>query len=169
MHAIAWGTRLMGKVDAVPSKFHVATEFGHFCYLPLIPKGSWIITWEVHRGLQGAFVGKRIPLSWKSYAVAWIRVFSGGLFVWCAMATPGFLFGFLSEPSRFPAGAPIFFALVLATVAALHIGPYWIPGVGRATARRAAELERILCSAPDGDATTPPTSNARPWPPQARE
>jgi hypothetical protein len=37
---IVWGSRLYGKVDAVPGLFHVATRFGHIWYLPLIPMGS---------------------------------------------------------------------------------------------------------------------------------
>jgi hypothetical protein len=47
---IIWGSRLYGKTDEVPGLVQVATRFGHFDYLPLIPMGSHLIFEETGDG-----------------------------------------------------------------------------------------------------------------------
>lgn len=66
---IIWGSRLYGKVDEVPGLFHVATTFGHFWYIPLIPMGSMVVLAKDGSSVQGM----KIPLSAKSIFVAWGR------------------------------------------------------------------------------------------------
>jgi len=66
---IVWGTRMMGKVDAVPGVGHVATKFFYLQYLPLIPVESYLIYREVGEQIHGI----RIPFSPKSIFVAWLR------------------------------------------------------------------------------------------------
>ncbi|HZH79234.1 MAG TPA: hypothetical protein VEY88_24620 [Archangium sp.] len=63
------GTRLFGKVDAVPNLGHVATKFFHINLLPLIPIESYFVVAQVRKG----WVGVVIPINWKSVAVAWSR------------------------------------------------------------------------------------------------
>jgi hypothetical protein len=67
---IIWGTTHAGKVDEVPGLFHVVTQFGHLYYLPLIPTGSYIV---LEKMPDGGFRGASIPLSFKSWLVAWLR------------------------------------------------------------------------------------------------
>jgi len=64
-----YGSRLFGKVDAVPGLGHVATKFGHLNYLPLIPLEGWLVMSEGGEGWRGL----SIPLSGKSVLVAWAR------------------------------------------------------------------------------------------------
>ena len=66
---IIWGSRYYGKVDEVPGLFHVATQFGHLWYIPLIPMGSMVILAKEGNTIRGA----KIPLSAKSIFVAWGR------------------------------------------------------------------------------------------------
>jgi hypothetical protein len=63
------GTRLFGKVDAVPNLGHVATKFFHINLLPLIPIESYFVVAQYPKG----WVGVVIPTSRKSVAVAWLR------------------------------------------------------------------------------------------------
>ncbi len=65
---IIWGTRLYGKTDKVPGLFHVATKFGHFWYIPLIPLGSIIVLEETSEGWQGLPMGIRL----KSIFLGWM-------------------------------------------------------------------------------------------------
>jgi hypothetical protein len=66
---IIYGTRLMGKVDRVEALGHVATQFFHLYYVPLIPTGSYLVLSE-----QGDdFRGVSVPLSFKSIVTAWLR------------------------------------------------------------------------------------------------
>lgn len=74
-----FGTQRYGKVDQVPGLFHVATEFFHVQYIPLIPVKSWLVIDSTVQG--GRFRG--VPLGWygKSIFFAWLRFgsFIGGL------------------------------------------------------------------------------------------
>lgn len=79
---IVFGSRLYGKVDAVPGLGHVATKFGHIYYVPLIPTEGWLVVGEEGNGWRG----QAIPMSGKSVLVAWARaaflaVGIGSLFV----------------------------------------------------------------------------------------
>jgi hypothetical protein len=64
-----FGLRLFGRVDSVPGRFYVATEFYHVQLLPIVPMQSWLIT----RQEGGSWEGVKIPLCRKSVAVAWVR------------------------------------------------------------------------------------------------
>jgi len=76
---IIWGTTHAGKVDEVPGMFHVVTQFGHLYYIPLIPTGSYIV---LEKNSDGGFRGVSIPISFKSWLVAWLRAA-------CVVATIG--------------------------------------------------------------------------------
>ena len=101
---IIYGTRLMGKVDQVEALGHVATQFFHLYYVPLIPTGSYLVLSE-----QGDdFRGVSVPLSFKSVLTAWLRAGTFLGFVVCTIvaivtiadkkneAVPGIAFGFLA-------------------------------------------------------------------------
>ena len=64
---IVWGTQLYGRVDAVPGLGKVATSFGHFMFLPLIPTQSYFVLEERHNDYQGIPLG----LSMKSVAAGY--------------------------------------------------------------------------------------------------
>ncbi len=67
---IVWGSRLYGKVDAVPGVCHLATNFGHLYYIPLIPMGTVVVYGSAPEGdLVSEF-----SWSFKSILVAWLRV-----------------------------------------------------------------------------------------------
>jgi len=66
---IIYGTNFYGRVDEVPGIFHVVTEFEHLYAFPLIPRKSFLVLDEEPGGARVV----RIPLSWKSVFVAWLR------------------------------------------------------------------------------------------------
>jgi hypothetical protein len=66
---IVWGSRFYGKVDEVPGLCHVATQFGHVYYIPLIPVGTYAVIAEQGDNFQGV----PLPLSGKSVLTAWLR------------------------------------------------------------------------------------------------
>lgn len=66
---LVWGTRLYGRVDDMPGGPHVATRFGHFWYIPLIPMNSSLII--AKDGKQ--YHHLPIPISFKSILLAWIQ------------------------------------------------------------------------------------------------
>ena len=66
---IVWGTRMMGKVDAVPGVGHVATRFFYLQYVPLIPLETYLVFREVGEEIHGV----KIPFSPKSIFTAWLR------------------------------------------------------------------------------------------------
>lgn len=78
---IIYGTRLFGKCDEIPGAGHVATQFFHVYFLPLIPMGSHFVI----EGSKSGSQYKAIPLSlsWRSIGFAWLR----------ASAALGLLFG----------------------------------------------------------------------------
>ena len=67
---IWFGKRLYGKVDEVPGVFHVATQFFHLQFFPLIPLQSLIV-------LAGTDGERGVPtaMSLKSVLMAWFRAF----------------------------------------------------------------------------------------------
>jgi hypothetical protein len=67
---IWFGKRLFGKVDQVPGLFHVATQFFHIQFCPLIPLQSVIV-------LAGTDGERGVPtsMSLKSVLMAWFRAF----------------------------------------------------------------------------------------------
>jgi hypothetical protein len=74
-----FGSRMYGKVDQVPGLFHVATQFAHVQFIPLVPIKSWLVIDSTVQG--GRFRG--VPLGWhgRSIFFAWLRFGSciGGL------------------------------------------------------------------------------------------
>lgn len=67
---IIWGSGMYGKCDEVPGICHVATQFGHLWYIPLIPTGTYAI---IQKHDDGSFNGAKIPFSFKSFLLAWFR------------------------------------------------------------------------------------------------
>lgn len=63
------GTFRYGRVDQVPGRFYVATQFLHFCFVPLIPLQSYVIKGEELEKFQGI----PIPMSLKSVFMTWGR------------------------------------------------------------------------------------------------
>lgn len=63
------GTFRYGRVDRVPGRFYVATQFLHFCYLPIVPLQSYVIQQEELESFQGV----PIPMSLKSVFLTWAR------------------------------------------------------------------------------------------------
>lgn len=66
---IVWGTKFYGKCDTVPGICYVATRFGYLQYLPLLPLGTYAIIGEE----DDSFSGAKIPFSFKSFLLAWVR------------------------------------------------------------------------------------------------
>lgn len=122
---IIFGTRLFGKVDAVPGMFHVATKFFHINFLPLIPTGSWLVVDQNGSSWRGV----EIPVSMKSVAVAWIR------FLLCCFTLFGFIFGF-AGPST---GSTFVGLLGLGG----FIGSYYWSWIAKADGERALELAQL--------------------------
>ena len=68
---IIFGFQNFGKVDAVPGICHVATQFGHLHFFPLLPNHSYLV---LEKPIDGI---KELPIrrSRKSVLVAWLRGF----------------------------------------------------------------------------------------------
>jgi hypothetical protein len=147
--AISWGRRLYGAVDRMPGGVYVGTMCGHFCYLPLIPHGSMIVT--AKNGDQ--YEGVRIPLSLKSWLVGWVQVLITGLMVMVGMAMLGGLMGSCEKDSLTKTELAQNRAMLKGMAAAeavlggVMIATMVIPGIGRATSGRAKELAQILAAA----------------------
>jgi hypothetical protein len=47
---LIWGSGMYGKCDEVPGICHVATQFGHLWYIPLIPTGTYAIIEKLDDG-----------------------------------------------------------------------------------------------------------------------
>jgi hypothetical protein len=142
MGAIAFGKRLFGKVDRVRGRYHVATLCWHFCYLPLLPLGTFLVLQEEMRGMTTHFRGVRIPFSWKSLLVAWSRSLLAFPFFISLVAIVIVVSGQSGHPNdtwlqRYGV------VLVAAVISGMLWLPYLLPGIGRATARRADELARV--------------------------
>jgi hypothetical protein len=127
-----FGLRLYGRVDAVPGQFHVATEFYHVQFLPVVPMQTWLITSQDGSGWQGV----KIPLCRKSVAVAWARGVSALATVvagiW-ALAEAG---GRTGGDWQAPAALTLVAALVFAATKFSH-------AINRAICERACELARL--------------------------
>ena len=80
-HPIA--RELLGKCDAVPGFFHVATRFFHINFVPLIP----IETYLVLSRNGNSFRGVKIPMSGKTVGLAWGRFITFVASVWLAIGT----------------------------------------------------------------------------------
>jgi hypothetical protein len=133
-----WGSRLYGKVDNVKGLFYVATKFGHFDYFPLIPMGSWVITEQTGSGWRGV----PIPVSVKSILMGWFR--AGAL---VAMVV-GFFMLMISLNNGRSSGPTLVDVVVSSAIIAISlfvlVGSRFVPGIGKATPRRAEQLGRLL-------------------------
>ena len=133
MIPIVWGTRMMGKVDAVPGVGHVATKFFYLQYVPLIPVETYLVFREVGEQIHGV----QIPFSPKSILVAWLRT-------GCVVAAVGLcIAGVIAISERHRADGAICFVgaalLVGAFIYSYYFGPICRAGYNRAMdlARRA--------------------------------
>src|SRR5882672_11329916 len=66
---VIYGSKLSGKVDAVPGLGFVATKFAHIYYVPLIPSQGWLVISQSGNTWRGV----RIPMSAKSVFMGWAR------------------------------------------------------------------------------------------------
>jgi hypothetical protein len=150
MGAIAWGRRLFGRVDRVPGRYHVATLCFHFCYLPLVPLGTFLILSQSMSGMSTEFTGIRLPLSLKSWLIAWSRTVLWFLFVLSCVLTTTVIFpGKDDRPP--PPGQKVVIPAISASLGLLLFGPYFTPGIGRATRARAAKLAAVAAGKPRGE------------------
>lgn len=94
-----YGSRTFGKVDEIKGVGHVATEFGHVFWFPLVPKESFLVTNEKWNGVEGI----PIPMSMKSVGTAYARAVAI-LFVLASLGAAKTLFapeaGQVLEPER---------------------------------------------------------------------
>ncbi|MBL0695919.1 hypothetical protein [Comamonas sp. JC664] len=128
---IIWGTRLFGKVDAVPGLGYVATKFGHINFVPLIPLESWLVMSEEGNGWRG----QAIPFSWKSVLVAWGRV----ALIVASVVT--FFAGLGRHGGNgLHASWPVWM-LTLLCIAAIIASYFWA-GIAKASPERALEIAR---------------------------
>ena len=153
-----FGSRLYGKVDNVKGLFHVATKFGHFDYFPLFPMGSWLVTEKDGNGWRGI----PIPVSLKSVLMGWMRAvalfaLAGGIAGMviaigdlqnsrptpARVLTSGRVIPARSTSSAAMTGIAFSTSLVVASLFLL-IGSRYVPGLGKASPRRAEELGRLL-------------------------
>jgi len=142
MGAIAFGKRLFGKVDRVSGRYHVATLCWHFCYLPILPLGTFLVLQEEMQGMTTHFRSVRMPFSWKSILVAWSRSLLAFPFFISMVACIVVITGGWGRPGAtwLQHYAVVIVAVVISGLLWL---PYFIPGIGRATIRRADELARV--------------------------
>jgi hypothetical protein len=64
------GRLVFGMVDRVPRVCYVATLFFHINLVPLVPLKSYLI---VEPTTRDHYCSHRIPLSWRSVVMAWLR------------------------------------------------------------------------------------------------
>ena len=69
---VIWGSKLYGKVDEIEGVGHIATQFGHLFWIPLLPMNSYFVTHEE----GGHFEGTPLGLQAKSVFAGYARVFS---------------------------------------------------------------------------------------------
>jgi plasmid maintenance system antidote protein VapI len=129
--AILVGTTLMGKVDEVPRLGHVATQFLHVNYIPLIPTGSYFVFSDAGAGFQGV----KIPLSVKSIMTAWLRAALAMVFL---VAVVGAIIA--TSEKKMPEAVGVGFAGALAIAA--FCATYYVPFIARASYHRAIQLAR---------------------------
>lgn len=83
---VIFGSRLYGKTLVVPGELHVATLFAHFCYIPLLPRASWVVVSQERSLLSAKWKGFELPeVFWPSARLAWLRAL---LWILLANVTP---------------------------------------------------------------------------------
>ena len=138
MIPIVWGTRMMGKVDAVPGVGHVATKFFYLQYIPLIPVETYLVFREVGEEIHGV----RIPFSPKSIVIAWLRA-------GCVVAALGMLIaGVLVLSERHQAEALMCLVGAVVLVSAFIYSYYFGP-ICKASYNRAIELAQGASLGPE--------------------
>lgn len=101
------GTFRYGRVDRVPGRFYVATQFLQFCFVPLIPLQSYVIKGEEFEKFQGI----PIPMSLKSVFMTWGRTI---LFLYVATTLwKMWNAGFTESQLMWTGGAVVLFVLSL--------------------------------------------------------
>lgn len=129
---IIWGSRLCGKVDAVPGVCHIATHFGHLYYIPLIPMKSVIVWGSTPEGEQvSAF-----HWSIKSILIAWVRT---ALYL---ALIPAITAVFLAFDLKQLEIVPLLLGVLVPILLYLT---YRLPYIGRASAEQAT----VIAEAPD--------------------
>lgn len=125
---IIWGSKMYGQTDEVPGLFHVATQFGHLYWVPLIPLGSYLVFPDSDNMAS-------LPLSGKSVLLAWLR--AGLMLVIIVLL-------FMTLGSLSDKGAGLLDTLLCGLALCAAIGVFaasrMLPVVGRATLDRAREL-----------------------------
>ncbi|NOK38110.1 hypothetical protein HMI49_33415 [Corallococcus exercitus] len=160
---VIFGSRLFGKVDAIPGLGYVATKFGHINFVPLIPLEGWLVVAEEGNGWRGQAIG----MSGKSVLVAWAR------FLFIVVGVGSLLFGSIAFAEHEAGGAIPLGLLALACIGGLITSYKW-KWVTHASPERAMEIAREagiseeglrqlhrLYSAPEAAAAAP----AQPWSP----
>ena len=92
------GTRFFGKTEDVPGVFHIATKFFHLNFVPLYPKGSYLVIDKPMSPSTRGQVGVAIPLNMKSVGLAWARGVAWVTFVFSTVYAMGTSDGSYSEP-----------------------------------------------------------------------
>lgn len=135
---VIFGTRWMGKVDAIPGVGHVATRFFYLQFIPLIPVETYLVFREVGEEVQGV----RIPFSPKSILVAWFRTA-------CIVAAIGLgLAGFLHLSKRQDVEGALDIVLSVLAVATFLYSYYFGP-IAKASYGRAMLLAQRAALAPE--------------------
>lgn len=132
---VIYGTRLMGKVDRVDALGHVATQFFHLYYVPLIPTGSYLVLSE-----QGDdFRGVSVPLSFKSIVTAWLRAGTFLGFVACTIIA----IVCLGDKKNDVASA-IAFGCMAAVCLVTFIATYYLSWFTKASYERAMQIAGLV-------------------------
>jgi hypothetical protein len=138
------GKRLYGRVDQVKGRFHVATQFYHLNYFPLIPAKSFIVIdgTETHKVFSSEFQGVKIPLSLKSI---WATYFRNILIIYAIFTL---IEGInLSLGKSIHTDVPITFGIMKILVSILGFVAYWASyRFLRANEKTAKLLEQYLRS-----------------------
>lgn len=132
---LIWGSGMYGKCDEVPGVCHVATQFGHLWYLPLIPMGTYAI---IEKHDDGSFNGAKIPFSFKSFLLGWFR----------AAAIVGLISGACMTYVGFDVGDPWPPVIVTLVILGALIGSYRL--CGTASYERARTIGKHLGLTKDG-------------------
>jgi hypothetical protein len=135
-----YGYTLFGRVDRVPGLFHVATQFLHVYWMPILPKRSMLVL-EMPSGEGRAVL---LPLSWKSILLAWGRFLI--MIAGCVVLPFGIGVNLPDLPDRWARVAAIMM-LSMPIMSMVLIGVSY--ALTRAKASRAIELARIAGIPPE--------------------
>jgi hypothetical protein len=76
---IVWGTKLYGRIEKVPGLGHIATQFGHLMFLPLIPTQSYFVLEESSHTFHGIPLGvsRKSVLAGYGFAYSILLILAG--------------------------------------------------------------------------------------------